>query len=422
PSKTCQYLVLALLWLTYASSYLLRKPLALVKTNMMLDLDLSLTSLGLLDVALLLPYALVSLSLGWLADAWGARLVLGLGLCIAAFFFALIGQASSMIVVFVLLLFTGASLALCWPTSSAILTEWFKPCQRNLAFGIFGTSCFAGSILATYLAVYLLEIMHWRSIFFPCSVIPGVCGILVLFALRSPQQDQMVVPDMESDSKCKGSSISNSNKSLTFCQILKLELMPEVCLSILFSKCVRYALLCWLPMFLVLGLQYSKVSAGIVSTVFDAGGVLGSLFIDFLVRYLFRSNNIFATFMSSILTCIFLGLFFLSSNFSSAFHVLLLFAAGMSNSAADILLTGPIAASLGVRYEARVAVSGVVNGVGSLGAVFQGPLVSFIGDSYGWAAVMPSLGILSLLGALTSYRAYRIHYKSTSPKKSASKS
>ncbi|XP_018006387.1 glucose-6-phosphate exchanger SLC37A2-like [Hyalella azteca] len=406
PKHSSRYLILALLWLAYSSSYLLRKPLALVKTHMMSEFRVDLTIIGFLDVALLLPYSVFSLTIGWLADSFGARMVLGAGLCLGATSFALIGQVSSLNSIFFLLFVTGASQALGWPTCSSILTDWFHHSERNSAFGIFGTSAFGGSVLATYLAVYLLEVMQWQSIFIYCAIIPGACGLLVILLAKSPKEYKLLPVDSD-DQDCKD-KLAKSSESLTFFQVMKLQLLPEICFSIVCSKCVRYAVLLWLPMFLQKGLNYSTMSAGIGSTAYDIGGVVGSLLNDLLVRYFFRSNNFFASYMTSILTCVFLGLFTMSGHLGISMHMILLFLAGLFNSATDILLTGPIAADLGVQYDARVAVSGVINGMGSLGAVIQGPIVGWVGTTWGWTAVVPCLIILSAVGALASFRAFRV--------------
>lgn len=49
-------------WLAYASTYFLRKPLGVIKSDMEKDLKLTKSELGLFDTALLLPYALVQVS------------------------------------------------------------------------------------------------------------------------------------------------------------------------------------------------------------------------------------------------------------------------------------------------------------------------------------------------------------------------
>lgn len=46
-------------WLAYATTYFLRKPLGVIKSDMENDLGFTKSQLGVFDSALLLPYALV---------------------------------------------------------------------------------------------------------------------------------------------------------------------------------------------------------------------------------------------------------------------------------------------------------------------------------------------------------------------------
>lgn len=415
-----QHSVLCLLWLAYCSSYLQRKPLALIKSDLMTDVSLSADMLGWLDVALLLPYAGVSLTMGWLADMFGARKVLGLGLLLSGICFAGIAFTNNFYIFCLLLFGTGASQALCWPAAGSILVKWFSNKERNYAFGIFGTSCFAGSVVATYFGVFLREACGWRGIFIPCGGISAAFGLLVLIFAHSPvsydvnasngKETTEKLLDEESFVKSTGST-SDHTRSLTFTAVMRLSLVPEVSLSILCMKCVRYAFLLWLPFFLKEALKYSSANAGICSTVFDLGGIVGSLANGFLVRKFFKNDNFLASSLTCVLTGVFMLTFFFSQDLSPVIHMILLSLAGLFNCTSDILLTGPIAASIGSRHHATVAVSGVVNGMGSVGSVLQGPVVAWFGATLGWMAVLPLLTVVAVLGGLASYRAYRISLK-----------
>lgn len=408
-----QHAVLALLWLAYASSYLLRKPLALVKGDLLSDLGFSPAALGWLDVALLLPYAGVSLTLGRLGEKLGARPVLGIGLVLSGIASAPFGHASSFLAMALLLAATGACHSLAWPASSSIITSWFGPSEHNYAFGIFGTSCFVGSVLATYLAVYLHHLLGWRGVFLPCAAIPAVMGGVVFLFARSPNEYGVTVPkgSLDSPRMNKDFSITDaaSYNYLSFANVIRLNTLPEVCLSIFCSKCVRYAILLWLPLFLQQALHYTPLEAGVGSSAFDIGGVLGSLLNAVLVKRVFGGNNLLGTAACSALCAAsLLALLMGRSLLSTVPLVLLLLLAGLFNACTDVLLTGPVAASLGELHHAPVAISGAVNGAGSLGAVLQGPLVAHFATTGGWPAVLAWLMVLAVVAALAALRAHRL--------------
>ena len=86
--QTRQVFTFVLSWLSYASTYLLRKPLGVIKPDLEKTLHLKKTEMGWLDAALLLPYAVMQMLLGGLGDKIGARKALTI---------CLIGSALSMV-------------------------------------------------------------------------------------------------------------------------------------------------------------------------------------------------------------------------------------------------------------------------------------------------------------------------------------
>ncbi|XP_062569176.1 probable sulfoacetate transporter SauU, partial [Saccostrea cucullata] len=86
PLQRRQAVIFILGWLAYASTYLLRKPLGVVKTDLEESLSIGKTQLGWLDTALLLPYALMQMLLGPLGDRFGPRRTFGVCLLMSAFF------------------------------------------------------------------------------------------------------------------------------------------------------------------------------------------------------------------------------------------------------------------------------------------------------------------------------------------------
>ena len=65
-----QVLTFSLLWFGYFVTYLLRKPLGVIKTDIAEDLGLSKAELGWCDTALVLPYAGLQILLPGITDRW----------------------------------------------------------------------------------------------------------------------------------------------------------------------------------------------------------------------------------------------------------------------------------------------------------------------------------------------------------------
>ena len=86
--QTRQMFTFIITWLAYASTYLLRKPLGVIKPDLEKTLHLKKSQMGWLDASLLLPYAVMQMLLGGLGDKIGARKALSI---------CLIGSALSMV-------------------------------------------------------------------------------------------------------------------------------------------------------------------------------------------------------------------------------------------------------------------------------------------------------------------------------------
>lgn len=402
--KIWQWVMFGIIWLAYGSTYLLRKPLGVVKNDLQKALDISVVGLGWVDTALLLPYAGVSLVFGSIGDRLGPRVTLGGGLVIASIATVCISVCESYLTLLALLAVSGASQALCWPASCAMLARWFSDAARNTVFGMFGTCCFVFGMAGTTLAVYLQNTYGWRDVFVHPSLFVAALGFLVLIMGRDPGERSLIVPG-----RVTVPTKTSSEVSLSFLSLWRLSSVPEVSLAMFCVKSVRYALMFWLPLYLLHSLNYSQVTAGLVSTAFEVGGTLGSAFVGVVVDRCMGGRAILTSAIAISASALSLLAFVILAPLGILFQVIFLGLAGAFNCGPDILLAGSVAADLGERVGAATAVTGVVNGMGSLGTVLEGPLVSLVAAELGWGAMIPLMVILSALGAVAAFKASVIH-------------
>ena len=72
----------AITWVVYASSYMLRKPLGVIKSDLQTNYHLTKNQLGWLDTSFFLPYALVQILMGNLGDKYGCARVITINMII----------------------------------------------------------------------------------------------------------------------------------------------------------------------------------------------------------------------------------------------------------------------------------------------------------------------------------------------------
>ncbi|XP_066283811.1 uncharacterized protein [Branchiostoma lanceolatum] len=392
-----------LTWVAYASTYLVRKPLGVIKTDLASELGLTKTQLGWLDTSMLLPYATMQMILGPVADRYGARNTLAWCLLLSAASVVWFGTWIDVFVLMIMLFFNGVAQAQTWPSCVKALSAWYPDRQRNAIFGIWGTCTFAGGIMGTGLAVYLQRTYGWRSVFFYPALIVAAVGALVYIFLYTPWEVGLDIPGKDPELVSKGGNTT----SLKFWQLLGIKMLPELAATVFFVKIVRYCLLMWLPMYLYHELQYSKAQAGLLSTSFEVGGVLGSATLGVFIDKLFRGDSLQGTSTVIMFSTLSLILFLLTSSWGIPFNVMCMLLTGMFNCGPDAILTGSLPAQLGDKdgRNAHAAISGFINGFGSLGTVLQGPIIGAIAEWYGWEGTFYFMIIVSLIATFCICRA-----------------
>lgn len=360
-------LIFIVLWIGFGSTYLLKKPLGVIKVDIAEDLHLSKVELGMLDTALLLPYAAMQVFLAPVADHLGPRKTLSVCLFMAGLSMSFFGLTSSFYLCLLMLFFCGTALAPTWPACSKALASYFEKNQDTI-FGIFSTAGCIGGICGTGLAVWTQSVHGWQAVHLFPSGFAILMALVTLLLVYSPQEMGMVV---SSESEC------NSDDSPTaaaapvnkkhggikgWFKLWTIPLIPEITLAVFALKVVRYCMYMWLPLFLLDYLHYDKVQAGLMSTAFEVGGALGSVLVGFLTPRLFSGRSLVTLCLLTILSSVSLVLFATTAHFGAVINVICLVLAGATNGGPDSLLSGSIPAKLGER-----------NGLGA-GAALTGTL------------------------------------------------
>ncbi|KAH3820537.1 uncharacterized protein LOC127832346 [Dreissena polymorpha] len=407
PLQRRQVLVFSVGWLAYASTYCLRKPLGVVKTDLETELLFTRTQLGWLDTALLLPYAVMQMILGPLGDKFGPRKTFGVCLLLSSVSMITFGSWGSFSIFCFLLFLNGSSQAQCWPNAMKALGSWYPDSVRNTVFGLFGTCAFAGGIIGTSLAVWLQTSYGWRSAFLTPSLIVGALGILVLLFFQQPEEVNIEVPGKVQATPSKTSKTSN----ISTWELIKIPMLVEIAVAVFCLKAVRYCMYMWLPMYLLHQLEYTKGQAGLFSTMFEIGGVLGSAAIGFVLDRCFRGRPLLGTTFSAAASALSLFLFMVTGSWGVFFNMIFLFLAGAFNCGPDTILGGSIPAELGDAdgRNAAAAAVGIVNGFGSVGTFLEGPIIGMIATLYGWSGMFYFMIVVTALGSFAVFRASVIY-------------
>ena len=86
-----------------------------------------------------------------------------------------------------------------------------------------------------------------------------------------------------------------------------------------------------------------------------------------------------------------------------------LFMVGALQAGPDLIVSGALAVDVGKRESAQAAVSGIVNGFGSVGTIIEGPMIALIVTWFGWGGSFYGMIFLTLIGAVAMGRAAIVH-------------
>jgi MFS family permease len=120
-------------------------------------LHASYTEIGLLGPAYAVLHVLLSAPSGHLADRYGRRRFIVLGLALTAFAFALYSRASTMTWLLATRLLQGAAEAPIWVNAQSAVAEFSSELGRGRAMGLYGVSWAAGFTIGPFLGGYLYE-------------------------------------------------------------------------------------------------------------------------------------------------------------------------------------------------------------------------------------------------------------------------
>ncbi|XP_044462829.1 putative glycerol-3-phosphate transporter 5 isoform X1 [Mangifera indica] len=420
-----QITALVITFLAYASFHASRKPPSIVKSvigpTMQSDSDSGWAPfngprgthrLGELDLAFLTSYSFGMYFAGHIGDRIDLRLFLVFGMMGSGLFTILFGLgywfSVHLFIYFVVVqILCGLFQSIGWPCVVAVVGNWFGKEKRGLIMGVWNSHTSIGNIIGSVLASGALE-FGWGWSF----VMPGILiifvGILVfLFLVVRPEDlgfettGEEFEMHVENEEKLENEEVgllgaegSVSLQAIGFLEAWRLPGVAPFAFCLFFSKLVAYTFLYWLPFYIrhtaVAGVHLSHKTAGILSTVFDVGGVFGGILAGFI------SDMIEARAVTSVAFLILsipaLILYRAYGGLSMISNIALMFISGLLVNGPYSLITTAVAADLGTQdlikgnSRALATVTAIIDGTGSVGAAL-GPLLAGYISTRGWNSV-----------------------------------
>ena len=182
------------------------------------EFELTDASLGLLNAAFTILYAFVGIPFGILADKFGRKRILSVGVFVWSLMTAGTGLVRSFGQMFVLRLGVGVGEASCAPAATSLIGDLFPASRRAKALAIFMLGIPVGLALSFAISGSVAKQYGWRAAFFVAGI-PGIlCAIAVLF-VKEPKRGASEAHDI-GDRKREGSTYLNILKTPTMLWII----------------------------------------------------------------------------------------------------------------------------------------------------------------------------------------------------------
>jgi len=414
-----RYKAFGISWLAYAGFYLTRASFSVAKIGIADDPNVTLTveQMGIIDGLYLIGYAVGQFVWGILGDKLGTRKIVLGGLIASIIAGFAMGVSSLMLAFGVFSLIQGLSQSTGWAPLAKTITKWFSLKERGIVMGWWATNYTIGGLIgapiAGLAAAYFLD---WRYAFFIPSLI--LFGILILFYfIQKNKPEDVGLPPIEEYHKEKESvseitsaeeRSSNSPEEGSWQMTLKVIKNPMVLLlgtMYFFLKPTRYAILFWGPLFVSDTLGTGMVESAFVNAAFFLAGPLSVLAGGYASDKLFGSRRMPYAAISMLLLAVLLFFFNdLASMHSMTVSAVILFLAGFLIYGPDSLVSATAAVDFGTSKGASTA-SGIINGMGSIGAIVGGTIPGFFKATWGWDGVFIALaGSVLIAGLLMIYK------------------
>ncbi|XP_031560576.1 sugar phosphate exchanger 3-like [Actinia tenebrosa] len=397
--------------------------------------------LGAMDTTFLSTYALGLYISGALGDRFNLRKVLSLGMCLSAIMVFMFGTASKWLGIYniwyygVFMALNGFFQSAGWPSSVAIMGNWFGKSSRGFVFGLWSACASVGNIIGAFEAASVLNYGYEYAMMLP-SVILFAGGIIVFFCLvpspadiglpmpceddSTEEERQPVFSDTEGDNQqqpypnrapyslpdtlFQSSSVTpkENKKAIGFCQALLLPGVIPYSLSYACLKLVNYSFFFWLPYYLSNAFHWKDTVADELSTFYDIGGIIGGAIAGFITDSMRSRAPVVVTMLILSIGCLF-GYKSTGSNYKLNVGVMTL--TGFMIGGPANLISSAISADLGRQpslrgnSEALATVTGIVDGTGSVGAAIGQILIPIINNynKGAWADVFYFLMIMTFM-------------------------
>ena len=406
-SKRWRWQIFAITWLAYVGYYLVRKPFSVAKVELARPgvMGLSKADMSWMDGANSVAYAAGQFMWGFLGDKFGTRAIVLTGMLAAVTTSLLAGASTTVFTLGLLLVVQGFFQSSGWAPLAKNMGEFFSRPERGRVMGWWSTNYAFGGFLASSLAGLAIRWGGgWRHAFWLPALTLFLIWVLFLLFQRNRPED-VGLPPIEEERLGETQPLHGAEGSAELlvegswnvvAAVLRNRMIWLLAGVYFLIKPTRYLILYWSPVYINERLGTGAAESGILGSMFDLAGPIGTLVGGYLSDRVFQSRRM----PIAIIALISLAVLMMTFRYLPLTRLAIgagLFVVGFLLFIPDSLLAGTAAIDFGTRKGASTA-SGVINGCGSIGQIIGVTLPGWIQRIVGrghdiWDPIFFGLGV-----------------------------
>ena len=403
--RSVHWLILALLFGTSVVTYIDRVNISVTARQMMPAFGLTQQQMGWIFSAFVAGYALFQIPGGWLADRWGARIVLAAALvwwsvCTALTAFVAFSPLAAMIGVIGALVAVrfalGLGEAVALPSFNRAVANWMPPASRGLGIGIAIGGIGLGSALTPPIAAWVMVNWGWQTVFYLSGSL-GMVMALLWWVLARDRPDQH--PWMQkSPALCKGGSGSRTHPLPM--SLFKSSAIWWLVLSYSCLGYVAYVYLSWFYLYLVNVRGFDALRGGLYASLpfwaILVGCPLGGWATDRLAATHGMTRGRVLAGMSGMASA---GCAIAAGAFADS-AVLAIASLSLGAGCLYFAVGAYWASTSDLSKVHAGTLSGLMNTGANLGGALSPSLTPWMADHWGWPMALAFAGAVALVGAV----------------------
>ena len=378
-----------MMWVTYASFYLLRVNISIAMPEIMSEFGLTKTNMGVVLSSLFFAYAVGQFINGQLGDKLNSRRIITIGLVVSAILNIIFGfSAGALILMAILWGLNGYFQSMGWGPTVKAKANWFPKKIRGKISGRLGTSYIMGGAFSWFLAGTIVKYLNWRFTFWIPAIICIALAIHWYIRARNAPEE-VGLPSLEEQEQGIESSEIKEDHHIGFKKTLKITLLnPYVWFAgfALFGlNIVRYGFMSWAPTYMFEEQGATISLAAYKAIAFPVAGGLGALFAGWASDRIFKHRRAPIAFIMLVLLAVFCYLYRIVPGVNWIISLVILLFIGFFTFGPHVLLVAALPADLGSR-KAASSVTGFIDALGYVGASLTGVGTGYLIENYSWDA------------------------------------